>query len=201
MAEKSTIRLSQSTFYTNLKRSFSSYQFNFLELLATKNTYFNRLLMSWRKPVFLNEIKMADVSNKDNILFIGSGIFPSEPLLIAKETNANVLAIENNARVYKQAKKYLAKQNLSNLIQLELGDGIAYPLNNFNKIFIAINVWPIDGVLIHIAAHGKKNTTIMCKSMNQDILSILEKHNLQDKFKIVNKIDNPRTHSFLLKRN
>jgi ubiquinone/menaquinone biosynthesis C-methylase UbiE len=150
--------------------------------------------MSWRRPVFLNEIKMASIKKNDKVLLIGCGIFPSETMLIAEQSGADVVGIDNSPQAVKIARKYVKKKGPSKNIKIEYGDGKDYPLSEFDVIFIAINVWPIDFVLKHILKDMKSDGKVMCKSLKNDIINVIEK----EKFDIVSKLENPQTQSFLL---
>ena len=61
-------------------------------------------------------------------------------------------------------------------------------------IFIAINVWPIDLVIKNILNNMKPDGRILCKSLNNDIINVIE----DEKLDIVSKLENPKTQSFLL---
>ena len=178
----------------NSRRIISSYYYNFLELLAVKIKFFQNLLMRWRTTVFLNEIKMANITKNDKVLLIGCGIFPSESMLIAERTGAKVVGIDNSVNIVKIASKYVKKKGLSNLVKIEYGDGTKYPVNGFDVIFVAINVWPIDSVLKHISENMKPDAKIMCKSSKNDITRVIE----TEIFDIISKLENPQTQSFLL---
>ena len=154
--------------------------------------------MKWRKPVFLNEIKMAKITSKDKVLLIGCGILPSETILIAEQTKAKIIGIDNSIKACKFAQSYVQKKGLSDLIKIEYGDGMNYPVQDFDVIFIAINVWPIDSVLENLSYNAKTNTRIMCKSIKNDIVKSLEKEELRDIFSIKSQLENPKTQSFLL---
>lgn len=154
--------------------------------------------MKWRQPVFLKEIKMTEVSSVDKVLFIGCGILPSEPILIAEETNANIVAIDNNKAAFKFAQSYIRKKGLSDRIKIEFADGVDYPVEGFDVIFVAINVWPIDGVLKILARNVKKGTRVMCKGIKNDILDTLRNTGLYDMFSVKSVVENPKTQSFLL---
>lgn len=187
-----------STVITNWRRTVSCYEFSFLEFLATKISFFYRLLTSWRKPIFLKEIKMAKVSSKDKVLHIGCGLLPSASISIAEETNAKVVGIDNNNKALKFAQQFVDKSGLSDLIKIEYGDGVEYPVQDFDVIFIAINVWPIDTVLKHLLSQIKKDTRIICKGMKNDITDLLEKEGLHDMFSVNSVSEHPKTQSFLL---
>ena len=154
--------------------------------------------MKWRKPVFLNEIKMANVSSKDKVLLIGCGILPSESILIAEVTNAKVVTIDNNVKACKHAQAYVQKKGLSDKIKVEHADGADYPVQDFDVIFIAINVWPIDAILKHLSSNMKNNARILCKGIKNDITDLLEKEDFYYMFSVKSILENPKTQSFLL---
>ena len=187
-----------SIIFTNSRRIISCYKFNFLEVLAIKMDLFYNLLMKWRKPVFLKEIKMAKITSQDKVLLIGCGILPSETVLIAQQTKARIIGIDNSIKACNIAQSYVQKKGLSDLIKIEYGDGANYPLIEFDVIFIAINVWPIDLVLKNLLYNAKPNTRIMCKSIKNDILKSIEKREFHNSFSIESQLENPKTQSFLL---
>lgn len=187
-----------SKFLINSRRIISCYKYNFLELLATRIYFFEKLLMNWRAPVFLNEIKLAYVIEKDKVLLIGCGIFPSEAMIIASQTKAKVVCIDNSKNAVNSAKKIVKKKGLSDLVKVEYGDGINYPSSDFDVIFIAINVWPIDLVFRNLSKNTKSNTRILCKSLKNDIIDVFENEGFSENFRIESKLENPKTQSFLL---
>ena len=154
--------------------------------------------MSWRKPVFLNEIKIANITENDKVLLIGCGIFPSESMLIANQTKAKVVCIDNSIIAVNFAKKIVKKKGLSDLVKIEYADGINYPSGGFDVIFVAINVWPIDLVLKNLSKNIKTNTRVLCKSLKNDILEVIENEGLLENFRMESKLENPKTQSFLL---
>ena len=187
-----------SKFFINSRRILSCYRYNFLELLATRIKFFEKLLMSWRKPVFLNEIKLAGVTEKDKVLLIGCGIYPSESMIIADQTKAKVVCIDNSKKAVNKAKQIVEKKGLSNLVEIKYADGINYPPAEFDVIFIAINVWPIDLVFRNLSKNMKTNSRVLCKSLKNDIIDVFENEGFSKNFKVESKLENPKTQSFLL---
>jgi len=185
---------------TNSRRIISCFQFNFLEVLAVKHTFFHDLLMKWRKPVFLNEIAMAGISRNDTVLLIGCGVFPSETVLIAEVSGAKVVGIDNAKNAVKLAKTYVQQRDLTHLVTIEYGNGTSYPVSTYDCIFIAINVFPIDNVLQHLAKHMKTNAHLLCKSIYKDIPEVIRNLGLDDTFIITASQENPKTQSYLLKK-
>jgi len=185
-------------FITNIRRIYSCYTFSFFELLAVKSKFFDRILTDTRKPYFTNEINMAKVASKDRVLHIGCGIHPTHCILIAKLTNAEVVGIDNSKKAVKLARKYVKKMNLSKLVTIEFACGEDYPVDKFDIIFVAINVFPIDDVLKNLSKKLKKGTRILCKSIKSDITDLVEKQGFSKDFEIVESCDNPVTKSYLL---
>jgi len=144
---------------------------------------------------------MAKVSSKDRVLFIGCGVLPTGPMLLAEETKAKIVTIDNSSKAFKLAKSYIRKKGLSDIIEIDCADGTNYPVENFDVIFIAINVWPIDSVLKHLFSNMKTNARILCKGIKNDVLNVLEKEELHDKFSVNSVSQNPKTYSFLLTKN
>jgi D-arabinose 1-dehydrogenase-like Zn-dependent alcohol dehydrogenase len=157
--------------------------------------------MRWRKAIFLNEIKNAKITSVDKVLHIGCGMIPTTSILIAKETKARVVGIDNNRNEVKSANKIVAKNGLSDFIKIEYCKGQNYPVHDFNVIVIAANVWPINSVLKHLSKQIKKDTRIICRGRKNDIKYCLEESGLSNQFSIKNISQNPKQQSFLLVKN
>jgi len=184
--------------FTNWKRKISCYEYLFLEFLAVKIDFFYRMLTRWRKTVFIKEIKMVNITPKDKVLFIGCGILPTGPIIIAEETEAKVVTIDNNIRAIKFAQSHIRKKGLIDKIKIEYADGVGYPVENFDFIFIATNVWPIEPILKHLYNNMKPDAKIICKGIKNDVAELFEKSELNNMYSIENITKNPKTYSFLL---
>ena len=167
-------------------------------MLAYRIKLLNKLLADYRGKVILEEIKIAKVSPDSKVLFIGCGLIPSTPIIITKETNAHVTAIEHNSKIVHIADSHINKNGLSNKIKIEIGNGTNYPVEQFDVIFIAINVWPIDMVLKHLSKNMKPKARVMCKGLKNDVTKLLESESLLEAFSVEMVLDNPDTQSFLL---
>jgi precorrin-6B methylase 2 len=189
-----------SGFITGVRRIISCYGFTFFEILAARLNSFDRLLTQWRKPVFFQEIQTLDISPQDHVLHLGCGAFPSASVFIAQEKHAQVVGIDNNRIAVRLAQSYIKKKHLSDSITIEYGDGTTYPIGSFDVIFIAINVWPIDRVLTHIADSMKPSARILCKGSHHDVAALFEKKEFQSRFTVVSRLQHPKTESFLLRK-
>ena len=195
MSEKN---IRSSSFLANWRRLFSCYIFTLLEILATQTNLFDSLLTKWRKPVFFREIHMLNITPTEKVLHLGCGALPTATLFIAKEKKTHVVGIDNNSIAVKLAQSYIKKKQLSNLVTIEYGDGVNYPVHTFDVIYIAINVWPIDSVLLHLAQTMKSTARILCKGSHNDIAALLKKKEFQSLFSVKSSLEHPKTQSFLL---
>jgi cyclopropane fatty-acyl-phospholipid synthase-like methyltransferase len=157
-------------------------------------------MTNMRKPVFTKEINMAKITSKDKVLLVGAGILPTETYLIADITKASVVAIDNCKNAVKHAKKYIKKKGLDSLVTIEFADGANFPVKDFDVIFIAINVYPIDSIITNISKNAKNNTKVLCKSFKGDIPETLKSLNLNHIFQIIEKTKHPKTESYLLNK-
>jgi len=166
-------------FPMNWRRFLSSLFFTLLEIFAVKMNVFDSLLTKWREPVLSCEIQMLNISPSETVLHLGCGAFPSASIFIAKKMRIHVVGIDNNYIALKLARSYIRKKHLSNVITIDYGDGTNYPIQDFDIIYIAINVWPIDKVLFHLAQTMKPTARILCKGSHQDINVLLKKKEYQ----------------------
>jgi precorrin-6B methylase 2 len=179
-------------------RMLSCYVFTFLEICASRFTLFDRMLTRWRTPVFSQEIDLLQIAAEEKVLHIGCGAFPSASLFIAQGKHARVVGIDNNTLAVKLAQSYIRKKQLTSLITIEKGDGIRYPLAGFDVIFIAVNVWPIDAVLLHCACTMKPTARILVKGTGDDVTALLKEEEFGLAFSVTATIERPKMQSFVL---
>lgn len=145
-----------------------------------------------------HELQMLNIQPSEFVLHLGCGAFPSAAIFIAQQKNVHVIGIDNNYIAMKLAKICIKKKNLTHIISILYGDGVTYPIQDFDVIYIAINVWPIDQVLFHLAETMKPTARILCKGSHQDIARLMQKKEFQSLFSICSTLKYPKIQSFLL---
>lgn len=188
-------------FPTNCRRFLSSVFFTVLEIFATKMKIFNSLLTKWREPILSREIQTLNIIPSEKVLHLGCGAFPSASIFIAKKKKTHVVGIDNNYIAMTLAQSYIKKKHLSDVVTIEYGDGTNYPIQDFDIIYIAINVWPIDKVLFHLIQTMKPTARILCKGSHQDINTLLQKKEFQSQFSVASSLKHSKSQSFLLIKN
>jgi len=175
----------------NLRRKIICYKFMFLETLARKIKPLYRSLIDYRKKIVLKEIEMAGISSDDQVLFIGCGILPSTPIIIAEETKAKVVTIDNSMNACKIARSQILQLGLSEMIDVRYGDGAFYPVDTFDVIILATNVWPIEQILKNLSQHVRDDVRMICRDIKNDIEEILRQEKLYDSFSIKSYSEHP----------
>jgi len=124
------------------------------------------------------EIKMAKIKPNDSIFIIGCGSLPSTSLLIYKETNAKIVAIDKDKNAIKGAKKFLSNIQLNDKIIVKHANGLDYPLNDFNIIFVLYGVKNLKKILDHLYKKANDNAKIIIRTNDQIDVNIFKKFNI-----------------------
>jgi ubiquinone/menaquinone biosynthesis C-methylase UbiE len=150
-------------------------------------------MMMSRRPPVTNEIKRAGISSTDKILVIGCGILPSTIIILAEETQAYLTGIDINSKITNLAKSYINKKRFSNRIDILVGDGVNYPVNEFDVIFIAINVWPINQILQHLAQNMKSGSKFIYREFESDSSLVSSEEKIFTSFTLDSSFNYPMT--------
>ena len=129
------------------------------------------------------EIKMTKITSKDSVLIIGCGTLPSTSLLISIETKAKIVAIDKDKKAIEGAKTFLSNIQMKDKIILKYADGLDYPLNDFNVIFILYGVKNLEKIIDHLYLKANSNSKIIVRTNNQ----INDK--IFNRFKVVNRVE------------
>jgi hypothetical protein len=111
------------------------------------------------------EVKMADISSDDLVLVIGCGSLPATSVLIAMGTGAHVVYIDNDRRAVEEAYKFVKNLHLEDRIKVEHADGLFYPLNKFDVIFLLYGVKRQEGIFKSLAGNMKNNARIIFRTV------------------------------------
>jgi ubiquinone/menaquinone biosynthesis C-methylase UbiE len=135
---------------------------------------------------------MRNIITSEKVLHLDCDTFPSATTFIPKEKKTNVVGIDHNYFAMKLAQSYIKKKNLSDLITIEYGNGSNYPVQDFDIVYIAINVYPIEKVLFHLAPTMKPTARILYKGSFQDINTLLKKKEFQSLFSVSYTLEYPK---------
>ena len=116
------------------------------------------------------EIKMTKITSKDSVLIIGCGTLPSTSLLISIETKAKIVAIDKDKKAIEGAKTFLSNIQMKDKIILKYADGLDYPLDDFNVIFILYGVKNLEKIIGHLYLKANSNSKIIVRTFSRTAL-------------------------------
>ncbi len=131
------------------------------------------------------EIKMANISSDDRVLHIGCGSIPATSIIIAKETGANIIAIDVDSNSSQKAKQFIKQNTKLNNIIIKNADGAEYPAAEFDTILISDGVKKLYNILQNISESLRKNTKVIFRItiLNNENFK-LDDYNLSSIFEI-----------------
>ncbi len=127
------------------------------------------------EEMVIKEAKMAHIFPNDEVLHIGCGPVPHTSITIARETGAEVTAIDNDLGAVGAASLYIHNKGLSKKIKVEKGDGMDYPISRFDAIFVSRGIEPRNEVLKKIFDSMKINARLIYRKMPGDDEIFLDK--------------------------
>jgi len=114
------------------------------------------------------EIKMANISRSDKVLVIGCGSLPTTSVLIFNKSGSDVTGIDIDPLAIKNASEYLERIDLKDNIKLELADGITYPIDKYDVIFLLYGIRKHQDILQLIAKNMKESSRVVFRTSISD---------------------------------
>ncbi len=127
-----------------------------LEKIASHSRLLSALYTLPYRKIIKRETDLLMLEEGDRLLFIGAGSVPFTPLLIAKEKNVTIIAVDTDAAAVKRARKVVGKHNLDDRIEILHRDGRDLEGLAFTHALIALQAEPKGGLISAIRAHNEK---------------------------------------------
>jgi precorrin-6B methylase 2 len=174
---------------------FIDISFAFFEKIAYKFEKISSVYLEIYDEMVRKELNMIKINNKNNILVIGSGTLPATPILVAHKTKAKITAIDIDEKAVKKSTEYIKNLNLQDKINVRLGDGVTYPLKDFDTIFILYGIRKKREMISHLSKNVEKSTKIILRTILKDGKAKIDDTyiDLSEYFKIK---DSAQSHSF-----
>jgi 2-polyprenyl-3-methyl-5-hydroxy-6-metoxy-1,4-benzoquinol methylase len=138
---------------------------------------------------YRREYKTFDISKEDKVLHIGSGAFPLTEIILAETIGATVVGIDSSMKAVKSADDVVHKKNLQDKIKINYGNGIDYPINDFDVVIVSSCASPMVKIVEHIFKTAKNNSKIVVREMEASVKPLIRYINMQRNVFIVKKID------------
>lgn len=140
-----------------------------MEKRISNSNFFINMYGLYYKNVVKNEIKLAEVKDRDNILCIGGGAVPCTALQMATETGARVHVIDIDSRAVDNAESVINKRGLSNKIRVSKENGEEIDIEDYDIIHIALQVSPKEKVLENLWGKARKGTKIVVRMPKKNL--------------------------------
>lgn len=152
-------------FRTDALKFFWDIFFVVLEKIGLKFDVISSNYLKLYEDIVEKEICMAKISSKDRILVIGCGSLPATTALIAMKTKAEIATIDIDSRAVHEASYFFKNLNLERQITVEHADGLKYPINKFDVIFVLYGVQQQKEILNYLAENMQDTTKIIFRTV------------------------------------
>jgi len=152
-------------FRTDVFKFFWDIFFVVLEKIGLKFDVISSNYMKLYDDIVEKEVGMAKISSKDRILVIGCGSLPATTALIAMKTKAEITTIDTDLKAVHEASYFFKNFNLEHQITVEHADGLRYPINKFNVIFVLYGVQHQKEILTYLAENMQDKTKIVFRTV------------------------------------
>jgi precorrin-6B methylase 2 len=177
-----------------------------VDLLSFTNKRIGKLYERKIGKEYIREIENFKIINSKNILHIGCGAYPITAIILSSLSNGQITAIDNNIIAVKLARKVIKKENLTKKIDIKNGDGLKFPLDEFDLVIVSGCAYPQEKILEHIFNSVKPQTRIIFREIEGDKILLSDFIKKYNNISILNKIichpfPTSKWNSFCLKKN
>lgn len=142
-----------------------------------------------------NELQLLNDYPLQKILVVGSGSIPATPVLIAEKSNAEVVCIDIDKQAIKKSKSLINTMHLNNKIKVKSGDGIHFPYDDYDAIFILYGMKSQKEIIDSLSESLPKKIPVILRVVPQDDNALIDNtsFDLSTLFTIKGKV---RSHSW-----
>ncbi len=161
-----------------------------LDYLSCKMT---KLATTYEKIIgekYEKESKTFDITNSHHVLHIGCGSYPVTALTLAKMNGSEIVGIDNNQKIIRQANEMVRKRQLEDRVTIIYGDGRSYPVDRFDTIIISGCSSPKMQILGHVLSTAKSQSKIIVRDLDMNTKTIRECINNHQDVRLVNTLGN-----------
>lgn len=134
-----------------------------IEYWAAANPIIYRAAALYYKDIIQKEVKLAKITNQDQILCIGGGPCPFSAILFHQLTGAKVTAIDNDQNCIQPARQIIHYLGLADSIRILYQDGLSAEIASYTVLHLAAQVAPMARVLEKIKACASPGTRLLVR--------------------------------------
>jgi len=110
-----------------------------------------------------DEIAAVGITQRDTVLFIGSGAFPLSAMIYNKISGCTVNCLEIMKDRVKESRELMSTLGLKTAINIQQKHGQSFKDNNYTAVVVALQIENKKAVLEHIAQVMPSGTLVLCR--------------------------------------
>ena len=163
----------------------------FWEIIDILTSRFGFLESYYEKTIgeeYIREYRLFNIKSGEKVLHIGCGSYPLSEIILSQIIHAKVVGIDKNSLAIKKAIDVIRQRGLKNSIEIIEGDGLNYPMKNFDIIIISSCAYPKIPILKHVFKNINSNTRVILREKEISIKPIIDYLQKQKNIVIIDKI-------------
>ncbi len=154
----------------------------FWEIADTWSYKNDRITKLYNKTIgkeYRKEYENCDISSHSNILHIGCGSYPLTEILLASSTKGKIVGIDKNIQAIKRGQQVIKKNKLDKRIVLKHGDGLDFPVEEFDMVIVSSCSHPKVEIIQHLFEKVKSQSSIIVREVDiatKDIINFINAH-------------------------
>jgi len=141
-----------------------------------------------------NELRLLKEYQLQKILVVGSGSIPATPILISKKSNSHIVCIDIDTHAIKKSVTLIKRMQLDNKITVKSGDGIHFPFEEYDAIFILYGMKSQKKIIDSLSQSLPEHIPVILRVVPQKDNALIDNtpFDLSSLFTVKNKV---RSHS------
>lgn len=160
-------------------KTISIYFWEIADNWSYNNEKIARLYDKFIGKEYRKEYEHCGICGDAAILHIGCGAYPLTEIVLAGCSTGQIVGIDKNPLTVKRAQEMIRKHNLENHIHIKHGDGLDYPVGDFDFIIVSSCSLPKVQILHHLFQKAKAQSTIIVREVDiavEDIQKCIQEH-------------------------
>jgi precorrin-6B methylase 2 len=144
-----------------------------------KNDAITRIYNKTIGKEYQKEYEDCGISSHSNILHIGCGSYPLTEIVLANCTKGQIVGIDKNNKAVQRGQQVIKKNNLDKRIILKHGDGLDFPVEEFDMVIVSSCSQPKEKILQHLFQKVRPQGTIIVREVDiatKGILNYIAAH-------------------------
>ena len=128
---------------------------------------------------YRKEYETCGIAPQANILHIGCGAYPLTEIVLAGCSTGRIVGIDKNPQTVQRAKQVIQRHTLENHVTIQHGDGLNFPVEDFNVIIVSSCSLPKVKILEHLFLETKPQSSIIVREVDiaaNDIIACIHAH-------------------------